>query len=73
MRAEMEIRHQHGKTFRDARTAKGLTLKQVSKHVGVSLGQIRHYESGLSLPPFDKLVRLCALLEIELNDLAKAA
>lgn len=71
--AVMDNRHANGKKFKEAREAKGLTQEDVAAHLGVTFGQVGHYESGRSFPPWEKLLKLCALLDIELNDLVKAA
>lgn len=40
-----------GKAFREARTARDLTLREVGKYIGKSIGYLADIEHGRKLPP----------------------
>jgi transcriptional regulator with XRE-family HTH domain len=59
--------------FKEAREAKGLTQGDVAEKLEVTKGMVCHYELGHSMPPADKLIQLCQLLELDFNDLRAVA
>lgn len=69
---DAEMRRAIGWQLRTARKAKGLTLMDVAKHIGGGAlpDRIGEYERGNNLPLFPRLVRICRLLDINLESLA---
>lgn len=55
--------------FREARERKGLSQSKAAAAVGLQKAAISKYELGHGLPSADVLARLCALYEVEINDL----
>ena len=50
--------------LKSARNDKHLTQKAVADYLGINLEAYQHYEYGVRKPPFEKIVKLCQLLEI---------
>jgi transcriptional regulator with XRE-family HTH domain len=50
--------------LRDRRLALGLTQRQLAERVGVSDALIGHYETGITKPSFEALVRLAEALGV---------
>ena len=61
-----------GKTLRDARKTKGLSLSQVGELVDKHKATIMRYEQGQSRVDMDTLTALCNVYGITLNDLPKS-
>jgi len=60
-----------GKAVRAAREARGLTLRQVAKAVGMSVPQLSSLESGRpSNPGWTTVVRLARALDMSLDEVA---
>ena len=58
-----------GAAIRKLRTAKGWTLAQLSDACGVPLATLSRVELGQTPLNYDKLVRLCRALEVDLQGL----
>lgn len=50
-----------------ARKSRGLTLKEVSKETGISVGHLSEYENGKTNLEGGKLVSLCRMLGVPLG------
>lgn len=50
--------------IKELRLEKGLTLKQVSEAIGVTLRAVYNYEAGIREPSFDTLCKLCRFFEV---------
>lgn len=48
---------------------RGLQKKFVAGKIGVTVGQLRHYETGHSLIPIDKAYILADLLNVKVDEL----
>jgi transcriptional regulator with XRE-family HTH domain len=60
--------------IRAAREAAGLSPAEVEgKGIGIKQAQLNHIECGRKRPSADVLARLCALYNVDLRDLTKAA
>lgn len=56
--------------LREGRLARGLSQEQVARELGVTRQAVTKWENGASLPSSANLLRLSALLEIPLEELA---
>ncbi len=56
-----------GKKIKALRTAKDMTLKQLSEHTGYSTGFLSQLERGLTSVAIDTLNRMCEVFEVELD------
>jgi len=63
----MEIYRQIGEKIRKLRLTKGLSQKDLAKHVGVTYQQIQNYEKGKSKIPVDRLIKIAETLEVSLD------
>lgn len=50
--------------LKELRKSRGLTQKSVADYLGINLEAYQHYEYGVRKPPFEKIVKLCQLLEV---------
>lgn len=50
--------------IREARLAKGLTMKELGKRVGVSEGAISHYELGQRQANYETLLKIGEVLDV---------
>ena len=55
--------------FRNARKNAGLTQQQVADVLGLDRSSIAQYERGVSKPNIEKILKICALFEISLDEL----
>lgn len=66
-----------GKVLRDARNKKGWTLKQLAEETEYNINSLSKYErageAGGAYPPYDKLAKLCAVLEVDPRDIMAEA
>lgn len=60
----MNINKEVGKRLKESRKAKNLTQKEVSKNLGIVLQQYQTYESGRYQLDYEKIVKVCILLDI---------
>ena len=60
-----------GKLIRDARTHRGLTLRELSAGARVSLGYISEIERGQKEASSELLASLCGALEVRLSDVLR--
>ena len=51
------------------RRKKGLTQAELAERIGVSNKSVSRWETGQTMPDYDQMLKLCALLEVDLNDL----
>lgn len=58
-----------GKRIKEFRRSKGMTQKDVGKHIGVRFQQIQKYESALNRVSAGKLFMIAKLLEVDIADL----
>ena len=57
------------KKLSEAIKQSGLTQKEIAEAVGVRQQQISCYISGKTLPALDTLSRLCAVLDLDANEI----
>lgn len=60
----MNINKFVGNRLKESRKAKKLTQKEVSKNLGIVLQQYQTYESGRYQLDYEKIIKLCILLDI---------
>lgn len=60
-----------GKVIRLARLRRGLTQIQLARLLGVKQGTVGAWEIGYSFPRPASVVKLCKVLEIQVDDLLK--
>ena len=62
-------------SFRDnllyLRDARNMTQEQLAMLLGVTRQAVSKWESGASTPDMDRLVRLCEIFEVDLDDLIR--
>ncbi len=51
------------------RRKKGLTQAELAESIGVSNKSVSRWETGQTMPDYEQMLKLCALLEVDLNDL----
>jgi len=56
-------------TMKAARVNAGLTLKEASQKIGVTLQTLACWESGKTSPTIKKAFKLCEVYDININDL----
>ncbi len=56
-------------TLRSARANVGLTAKEVANKIGVSQLTILQWEKGNTQPPIDKVLEMCSLYEIDIENI----
>lgn len=63
----------HCKTFAKnlklERLSRGFTQKQIAEMIGVKTQSYQAYESGVSLPNLENLLKLSLVLELSIDDL----
>lgn len=65
----MEISKIVGKNLKNARTAKGITQKQIAAELNKGQADYSDYETGKIQLDYEKIVFLCKRLDITPNDL----
>lgn len=65
----MEISKTVGKNLKNARTAKGITQKQLAAELNKGQADYSDYETGKIQLDYEKIVFLCKRLDITPNDL----
>ncbi len=65
----MEISKIVGKNLKNARTAKGITQKQLAAELNKGQADYSDYETGKIQLDYEKIVFLCKRLDITPNDL----
>ena len=60
-----------GDVLRDRRARRGLTLRQLSKEAGVSLGYISEIERGQKEASSELLASLCQAMDLPLSDVLR--
>ena len=58
-------------SFKSERKKSGKSVAEVMKHMGVTDAAVYQWETGVSLPRTDKLVRLAELYGCTVDDLLK--
>jgi transcriptional regulator with XRE-family HTH domain len=58
--------------LRRARLKKGMNQIQIAEAVGASDPEISRYENGRVVPEFGRMLQLCKVLDIDINDIVKA-
>lgn len=65
--------YNHFKSFarniRFERNSKGLTQKEIADKIGVKTQSYQAYESGVSLPSSENLLKLAIVLEVSIDEL----
>lgn len=61
-----------GDLLKLARTAKGMTQKQVAEAVGIQLNHYQHYEYSKRVPRGEIMIKLIKILDLNLDDIEKA-
>lgn len=56
-------------SFREARVAAGKSVAEVMKHMGVTDAAVYQWETGVTMPRPDKLVRLAAFYGVTVDEL----
>ena len=60
-----------GKRIYDLRTAKNLSQGDLAEALDVSRQSVSKWETDTSVPDLDKLVKLCDLFEVSMDELVK--
>ena len=58
-----------GKCIADCRKKKNITQEQLAEKLYITDRAVSKWERGLSLPDADKMLELCSILEISVNEL----
>ena len=58
------ISREVGNRLKESRKSKGLTQREVSQMLGIVLQQYQTYESGRYELDYDKLIKLCKILDV---------
>ncbi len=53
-----------GRRLKEIRMSSGLTQREVSERLGIVLQQYQTYESGRDQMDYDKIVRVCKILNV---------
>ena len=53
-----------GRRLKEIRMSSGLTQREVSERIGIVLQQYQTYESGRYQMDYDKIVRVCKILNV---------
>lgn len=61
-----------GELLKAARTAKGMTQKQVAEAVGIQLNHYQHFEYSKRVPSTENMIKLIKTLDLNLKDIEKA-
>lgn len=57
------------KNLKLERTSKGLTQKDIADNLGIKTQSYQAYESGLSLPSAENLLKLAIVLDLSIDEL----
>ena len=57
--------------FKTARTAKKLTQQQLADILNMNRSSISKYENGISLPPTKRMLEICGVLGVTIDELIK--
>lgn len=55
--------------IQDAIKLSGLTHTEIARHLGVTQQTVSHYVKGDKMPALDTLANLCALLDLDANEI----
>lgn len=58
------INTEAGRRLKESRMSSGLTQREVSERLGIVLQQYQTYESGRYQMDYDKIVRVCKILNV---------
>ncbi|MCI8944407.1 MAG: helix-turn-helix transcriptional regulator [Clostridia bacterium] len=53
-----------GRRLKESRMSSGLTQREVSERLGIVLQQYQTYESGRYQMDYDKIIRVCKILNV---------
>ena len=56
-----------GKRLKESRVSSGLTQREISEKLGIVLQQYQTYESGRYQMDYEKIVKVCKILNISAN------
>lgn len=62
-----DIKQQVAEMIKKARTAKGLTLKELGQKIGVSESTAAHYEAGRQNLTIETLTKIATALDLNFN------
>lgn len=66
---EEEIKKIVTQNIRKYRKMAGLTQMEIAKKLNLSGPSVNQWENGISFPEFDKIYKLCKILNISIDDL----
>jgi len=58
------INSEVGRRLKESRMSSGLTQREVSERLGIVLQQYQTYESGRYQMDYDKIIRVCKILNV---------
>ena len=67
----MSVRKEFAYRLKDLRMEKGLTLKQLSEHIGVSFNTISRWEREERVPNIENIVALAEFFEVSADYLCR--
>ena len=60
-----------GRRLKESRMSSGLTQREVSERLGIVLQQYQTYESGRYQMDYDKIIRVCKILNVSADYLLR--
>jgi len=64
---DQDIRQAFGKRLKELRKQKGWTQKEVANKLDIRFSHLNKYESGMHVPPIEKLIHLANIFDISLD------
>ncbi len=64
---DQDIRKAFGKRLKELRKQKGWTQKQLANQLDIRFSHLNKYESGMHIPPIEKLVQLADIFDVSLD------
>ena len=68
---DQDLRKEFGKRLKELRKEKGWTQKELANQLDIRYSHLNKYESGMHIPPVEKLIHLADIFQVSLDYLVK--
>ena len=70
---DQDLRLAFGARLKELRKQKGWTQKELANQLDISFSHLNKYESGMHIPPIEKLIQLAEIFNVTLDYLVLGA
>lgn len=64
---DQDLRHAFGARLKELRKQKGWTQKELANQLDIRFSHLNKYESGMHIPPIEKLIQLADIFTVTLD------